>query len=93
MMPLVLPAFELAGLGIDRDALAVAPMVTLLERVALGGQFFRGIGGKVGFDVKDVRQVLMVKARRIHGLLDVEATFSNAEEDVEHGGGDGRAAG
>lgn len=92
-MPVVLTAFQFAGLWIHGDALAIAPVAALFEGVALGGELRGRLGGEARFDVEDVRQVLVMEARRIDGLLDVEAAFGGAEKDVEHSGGDAWAAG
>ena len=52
-----------------------------------------GVCGKVALEVEAVGQVLVVKARGVGGLLDVEAVLGGGEEVVGDGGDDGGAAG
>jgi hypothetical protein len=85
----VLSAEEAAGLGVDGDALAVGPVVVRDgEVVAAGAEGGDGFRGKAGFEVELVGQVLVVEARGVDGLLDVEAAFRGGEEDAGDGGDD-----
>ena len=90
MMPVVLAAFEVAGRRIDGDAFSVAPMAADFELVAEGTQAFDGGVGEAGLHDEDVGQILMVEARSVDGLLDIQALFGGAEEDIRHGGDDAR---
>ena len=65
----------------------------MLERVAHGAQAGDRLRRKAWLEVELVGQVLMVEARRVHGLLDVQAALGRGEKDVGHGGDDARAAG
>src|SRR5580698_5454843 len=72
----ILSAEQFACLGIDRDALAVGPMALAdVDGIAESFQLFNRGGSEAGFEIELVREVLVMKARRIDGLLDVQAAF------------------
>ena len=48
---------------------------------------------EAGLEVELIRQVLVVEARGVDGLLDVEAALGRGEKDVGDGGDDAGAAG
>ena len=94
MAAVVLAASEFAGFGVDGDALAVGPVAVLdAERVAHACAGRRAFPAEAGLEVELVGQVLVVEARRVDGLLDVEAAFGGGEKDIGDGGDDARAAG
>ena len=52
-----------------------------------------GVDGEFLFEVEAVGKVLVVEARGVGGLLDVEAVVDGADDVVGDGGDDGGAAG
>ena len=89
------------GFGVDGDEFAVAPDAWVVfvgygeavDGVAHGGEGFGGWDGEFLFEVDAVGEVLVVEARGVGGLLDVEAVVDGADDVVGYGGDDGRAAG
>ena len=76
MTAVVLPTFQHPGLRIDRDALAVRPVsITDRKRVTHGTKIVEGPFAEAGLKIQPIWQILVMEARRIHGLLDVEAAF------------------
>ena len=83
MMPVVLSSFEFSGLWIYGDALSIAPVSFAdLYLISKCPQcVYRGIG-EPRFQIKNVRQVLMMKAGRIHSFLNIQSLVSNAQKDI-----------
>jgi len=72
----VLATEQVAGFGVDGDALAVGPVAAFnVEVVAEGAQPCEGFRGEAGLEVELVGQVLVVEARGVDGLLYVEAAL------------------
>ena len=97
----IVAALELVGVGVDGDEFVVAPGA---GGVLVGGHLAVGLvahrdelaGNVVGegaFEIEAVGEVLVVEARGVGGLLDVEAVVEGADEVVGHRGDDGRATG
>ena len=61
--------------------------------VAHGFELVDDVVGELLFEVEAVGQVLVVEARGVGGLLDVEAVVDGADDVVGDGGDDGGAAG
>src|SRR5260370_6911215 len=97
----VVAAEEFVGCGVDGDEFGVAPDAGVVfvgygEAVDGVAHVFELVGcsdGKFLFEVDAVGQVLVVEARGIGGLLDVEAVVDGADDVVGDGGDDGGSAG
>src|SRR4029077_15494274 len=74
-------AQALATLGINGDALAIAPVRTPIARylfpelnlVSQLAQRFHSVGRKPLFYIHDIREPLMMKARRVHCFLNIHS--------------------
>ncbi len=94
-------AQKLVGFGVDGDEFAVAPGAGVMlvgyceavDGVAHGFELLRDVDRELLFEVDAVGQVLVMKARCVGSLLDVEAVVYRADDVVRDGGDDGRAAG
>src|ERR1700690_4146337 len=90
---MVLGCGQLAGFGVDGDALSIGPMaVSCFEAIPLSLQGFHRFRGEAWLQVELVGQVLVMKSRSIDGLLDVQTALRCGEEDVGDAGDDARAA-
>ncbi len=89
------------SLRIHCDEFAIAPRAWVVfigdgETVHVIAHSFELLGdlrGELLFEVKTIRQILMMKARCVGGLLNVQAIVDATEQIVCHGGDDRRAAG
>ena len=99
-MALVLAAQQRTGAGVDVNHLTVSPdagvlligLVDAADRVSAGFERIEHIQREGLLHLEDVGQVLVVKAGRINGLLDVEAASEDGEKDIGHGGDDACAS-
>ena len=83
MASVVLAGSEFAGFWVDGDALAVGPMAFRdMELVAEGVKASNGLGAEARLQVELVGKVLVVEARSIDGLLNVEAAFGHRKKDI-----------
>jgi hypothetical protein len=90
----ILAAFNLSGFGVDGDAFAVGPVAVVeAERIAERAQACGGFGRKPRLKVEGVGKVLMVEARGVDGLLDIEAALGCGQENVAYRGDDACSAG
>src|SRR5260370_41600191 len=97
----VVAAEEFVGFGVDGDEFAVAPDAGVVfvgygeavDGVAHGFELVGRLCGEFLFEVDAVGQVLVVEARGVGGLLDIEAIVDGADDVVGDGGDDGGAAG
>jgi hypothetical protein len=98
--PVIVAAEEFVGFRVDGDEFAVAPGARVVlvsdgeavDGVAHGFELVGDLGGELLFEVEAIRQVLVMEARSVRRLLDVEAVVDDADEIVGDGGDDGRTA-
>src|SRR5580658_9759843 len=82
----ILPAQKLAGYGIDCDALTVRPVAAAHAKVVThGAERVSCLLAESRLEVELVGQVLMVEARSVNRLLDVQAAFGGRQKDVDDG--------
>src|SRR5580704_3864445 len=85
-MPLVLTAEDQSSLGIYGNALPIAPVmivaIAALDGVTHGHERMQGLSRKARLNINDVRQVLLVKPRGVHRLLDIQAAIGRAQKDI-----------
>src|ERR1700692_4010534 len=86
-------AQALAGFGVNHDALSVSPKMPQRQLVSFGTKNIHCIGREAVFDENLIGHPLMMKARRVDGLLNVESKVDDADENVGYGGDDRRSAG
>src|ERR1700722_15844912 len=95
-MALVLAAQNQACLGIDSNAFPIAPVVIVavaaLYGVAHVPERVERLSRKARLHIHHIRQVLLVKARSIHRLLDIQTTIRRAQKDVGNRGDNARSA-
>src|SRR6202453_3611544 len=95
----VVAAEEFVGFGVDGDEFAVAPDAGVVlvgygqavDGIAHGFELVGYVGGELLFEVEAVGQILVMEARGVGGLLDVEAVVDDTDEVVGDGGDDGGA--
>src|ERR1700722_17162910 len=92
---------KLVGLRIDGNQFAVAPCAGFVfvrhsEAVYVISHGFKLVGNlarKLLFEVKTVGQILVMEARRVRGLLNIETVVNPTDEVVGNRRHDCRAAG
>ena len=76
MAAVVLAGQKFAGLGIDGNALPVRPVsVSHVNDIAHSTELTPNLLAEAGLEVELVRQVLVVEAGSVDGLLNIEAPF------------------
>src|ERR1700692_2864878 len=86
-------AEALAGFGVNHDAVSISPKMPQRQLVSVGTKNIHCIGREAVFDENLIGHPLMMKARRVDGLLNVESKVDDADENVGYGGDDRRSAG
>src|SRR5882724_12576936 len=77
---------------VNHDAFSVAPLAFRLHPVAHSLKRLDDLGSESLLHPRDIRQPLMMKAWRVHRLLNVHAIVDHSHQDVGHGGNNPRAA-
>jgi hypothetical protein len=83
-MAIVMSAKEFVSLGIDSDEFTVAPGAGTahinIDVISHRFELFGNLGGEILFNFQTIGQILMVEARRIGSLLDVDAVVDDANK-------------